>query len=175
MTTTYFPRTQPADYYPAPDRSSAALPERSGATAIQGRFGNHVDQGRFWVGAVLTAAVAGLAAIIGMVMATDLLRVPIHLTSVGMAGSQIATYGLAAAVIALLAATAYNGMLAFAPRPTVYYSSIMALLTALAVLLPFTAAMTIPAQLALAGINLVIGILITYLVPVAASSARSDR
>ncbi len=93
-----------------------------------------MDQGRFWVGAVLTAVVAGLAAVIGLVVAQDLLRVPLSLGAIGLPGAHVGSYGLLVAVVALLAAVAFNGMMAFAPRPTVYYGTLAGLLTALAVL-----------------------------------------
>lgn len=132
-----------------------------------------VDQGRFWVGAVLTSGVAALAGVIGIVIAQDLLKVPLSLASIGLAGAHLGTYGLVAALIALLAALAYDGMLAFAPRPAVYYGWLTGLLVALAVLLPFSAPVAIGSQLALGLINLVVGVAIMVLVPVAASNARN--
>ena len=70
-----------------------------------------VDQGRYWVGAVLTSGVAALAGVIGLVIAQDLLKVPVSLASIGLAGAHVTTYGLVAALVALLAALAYDGML----------------------------------------------------------------
>jgi hypothetical protein len=132
-----------------------------------------IDQGRYWVGATLTAAVAALAGVIGMVVANSLLHLPMAGPSVGVGtGAHIATYGMIAALIALLAALVYDGMRAFAPRPTLYYTTVAALLTALAVLLPFTAGGAITAAIALGAINLLVGILIMTLVPVAAVNAQ---
>ncbi len=132
-----------------------------------------VDQGRFWVGAVLTSGVAALAGVIGLVIAQDLLKVPVSLASIGLAGAHVTTYGLLAAVVALLAALAYDGMVAFAPRPAIYYGWLTGLLVALTVLLPFAAPVAVGSQLALALINLVVGVSIMVLVPVAASNART--
>jgi len=143
------------------------------ATAVRptGRF-QVVDQGRFWVGAVLTSGVAALAGVIGLVVAQDLLKVPVSLASIGLGGAHLGTYGLLAALVAMLAALAYDGMIAFAPRPAVYYGWLTGLLVALTVLLPFAAPVAVGSQLALAVVNLVVGVSIMVLVPVAASNAR---
>jgi hypothetical protein len=162
-------RAEPA--YVASARVHQAV-DAAEAVRPTGRY-RVVDQGRFWVGAVLTSGVAALAGVIGLVIAQDLLKVPVSLASIGLSGASVATYGLLAALIALLAALAYDGMLAFAPRPAVYYGWLTGLLVALTVLLPFAAPVAIGSQLALALINLVVGIAIMVLVPVAASNARA--
>lgn len=122
---------------------------------------------------MLTSGVAALAGVIGLVIAQDLLKVPVSLASIGLDGAHAGTYGLLAALVALLAALAYDGMLAFAPRPAIYYGWLTGLLVALAVLLPFAAPVAIGSQLALGLINLVVGVSIMVLVPVAASNART--
>ncbi|GGM10431.1 DUF6069 family protein [Nakamurella endophytica] len=133
--------------------------------------GPRLDQARFWVGSILTAAVAGMAGVIGMVVAQGVLRVPVVLPDTD-AALHIGTYGMIAALISMLAALVYDGMVAFAPRPTMYYGWLTGLLTALAVLLPFTTTASLVSQLVLAGTNLVVGVVIMTLVPVAASNAR---
>ena len=132
----------------------------------------HIDQGRFWVGAVLTSTVAALGGVIGLVVARDLLQIPISASPFGVGPVHIASYGLLAGVVAMLAATVYAGLLAFAPRPTVYFGALGGLLTTLAVLLPFTVPAAIGGQIALAAINLTVGVLVLWLIPVAASNAR---
>jgi hypothetical protein len=154
-------------------RSRLQQPADAGeAVRPTGRY-RVVDQGRFWVGSVLTSGVAALAGVIGLVIAQDLLKVPVSLASIGMAGAHVGTYGMVAALVALLAALAYDGMLAFAPRPAIYYGWLTGLLVTLAVLLPFAAPVAVYSQLALALVNLVVGVSIMVLVPVAASSART--
>jgi hypothetical protein len=132
----------------------------------------NVDHARFWVGAILTSTVAALAGVIGLVIAQDLLHVPLTLSSTGVPSVQVGTYGVLIGLVSMLAAVLYAGMVAFAPRPTVYYGALTGLLTALAVLLPFTAAASLTGQLALAAINLVVGVLIMTLVPIAAVNAQ---
>lgn len=159
-----------------PSRGGIAQPALSSAPAVdelaRPRRGVPLDQGRYWVGSVLTAGVAALAGTIGIVIAQDLLKMPLSLASLGMSGAGMGLYGMLAALLALLAAGLFDGMLAFAPRPVVYYSWLTSLLVVLAVLMPFTAGAAFGAQVALALINLVVGVAIVTLVPVAASNAR---
>ncbi len=162
-------RAEPVHVTPGRVHQAADAAE---AVRPTGRF-TVVDQGRFWVGAVLTAGVAALAGVIGLVIAQDLLQVPVSLASIGLTGAHVSTYGLLAALVAMLAALAYDGMLAFAPRPAVYYGWLTGLLVTLTVLLPFATPVAIGSQLALALINLVVGVSIMVLVPVAASNART--
>lgn len=70
----------------------------------------------------------------------------------------------------MLAATVYAGLLAFAPRPTVYFGALGGLITTLAGLLPFTVHAPIGGQIGLATVNLAVGMLILSLIPVAASN-----
>jgi hypothetical protein len=135
----------------------------------------HIDQGRFWVGAVLTSTVAALGGVLGLVVAQDLLRIPLTQSPFGFRPVHIASYGLIAGVVAMLAATVYAALLAFAPRPTVYFGALGGMLTALAVLLPFTVPAAIGGQIAVAAINLTIGTLILSLIPVAASNSTAQR
>ena len=140
--------------------------------AVTGSRIRHIDQSRFWVGAVLTSTVAALGGVIGLVVARDLLQIPISASPFGVGPVHIASYGLLAGVVAMLAATVYAGLLAFAPRPTVYFGALGGLLTTLAVLLPFTVPAAIGGQIALAAINLTVGVLVLSLIPVSASNAR---
>lgn len=128
-----------------------------------------IDQPRFWVGAVLTSTVAALAGVIGLVIAQGLLRV--DLSSSGGANLHIGTYAALVGLLTMLAAGLFAGLIAIAPRPTVYFGAITGLVTALAVLLPFTGAASPTAHVALGAINLVVGVLIMTLVPLAAVTA----
>lgn len=175
MTSTYYPQQWNDENVDRADaqrynRVPAAAPMVP-ATAPVSRV-RRIDQGRFWVGAVLTSTVASLGGAIGLVVAQDLLRIPLTSSPFGIGPVHIASYGLIAGLVAMLAATVYAGLLAFAPRPTVYFGALGGMLTALAVLLPFTVTTAIGGQIALAAINLTIGVLILSLIPVAASNAR---
>ena len=180
MTSTYYPeqwntetfdQAAPQRYNRVPGHAPVAP---APLTAPVSRM-RHIDQGRFWVGAVLTSTVAALGGVIGLVVAQDLLQIKLSASSFGLGPIHIAGYGLLAGLVSMLAAVVYAGLLAFAPRPTVYFGALGGLLTALAVLLPFTVPTAIGSQIALAAINLTIGVLILSLIPVAASNARPQQ
>ncbi len=137
---------------------------------------SRVDQSRYWVGAALTAVVTAIAGVIGMIIAHDIVHVPVLF---GSGATQIpvhtAAYGLFVAVIVFAAAALYNGLLHICPRPTTYYSWLIAMLTALTVLLPFTSTAALNSQIAFGAMNLMVGLIVLLLVPMAAVNARSER
>lgn len=156
--------------------STESLDVREPATAARTSLSGRIDTARFWVGAALTAGISALAAFIALIISNDLLHIPVlireggHLVVVGYGA-----YALIAAAAAVAASVLYTVLLHFAPRPGLYYGWIVGLVTLLAVLLPLiplTVGTALAAQLALAGINLVIGLVIICLVPVAAVRAR---
>ena len=126
---------------------------------------------RYWVGASITALIAALTALIGMVVARDLLHIPLA-TGAGTPGLSTVSYGVGVVGIALLAAGLFDGMLQVAPRPAAYYGWLTAVITVLAGLLPFTLAMSLHAQLALALTNVAVGIMIAVGMPLAADNAE---
>lgn len=69
----------------------------------------------------------------------------------------------------------YFAMLNVAPRPALYYGWIVGLITVLAVLLPFTGGLAVISAAALAGINLLVGLMILTLMPFAAVNAGAAR
>ena len=130
---------------------------------------DRLDQIRYWVGAGITAVLAALVSLIALVIAQGIVHVPVIL---GSNSVHAAVYGLSAAGIALLAAALFDAMLQVAPRPLTYYSWLAAIVTVLATLLPFTDNVGVHSQIALAATNMAVGLVITLLVPVAASNAR---
>ena len=135
--------------------------------------GPRLDPVRYWVGAGITAVIAALASLVALVVAQGIVHVPVVLGSgPTLTHVHAVVYGLCAAGIALLAAAVYDGMLHVAPRPLTYYSWIAAIITVLSALLPFTTTAGLHSQIALASTNFVVGLIITLLVPVAASNAR---
>jgi hypothetical protein len=162
--------TVPNHYYDNPF-ASANVPA---APAPQGNAPQpRLDQMRYWVGSIITAIVAALAGVVGLVIAHGIVHVPVLAQDNGMLTPVHAvTYGLIAAGVAIAAAALYNAMLHIAPRPTLYYCWLTGLLTALATLIPFTmSGAHLSAQVALAGMNLLVGLVIVILVPFAAQSA----
>jgi hypothetical protein len=145
---------------PAPIAPTATTPPAAGPK---------LDQVRYWVGAGITAVITALVSLVGLVIAQGILRVPVD---IGSNPVHAAAYGLCAAGIALLGAALFDGMLHIAPRPLTYYSWLAAIVTVLAGLLPFTGSAGLHSQIALSITNVCVGIIVTLLVPVAASNAR---
>jgi hypothetical protein len=165
---------QPAQYQPQPQRPAQYQPAQPAQPARGFRRPEfELDQIRYWVGAGLTAVIAALVGLVGLVVAHGILHVPVAIGSgTDLTPLHATMYGLAAAGLAILAAGIYDGMLHVAPRPLAYYGWLTGILTLLAVLLPFTTSATVHAQLALALMNLAVGLTITLLVPLAATNAR---
>jgi Family of unknown function (DUF6069) len=172
---TYPAGQQPAGYgWHAGQRNEYFAAETQAAPSR--RRGSAIDQTRFWVGALLTAMMAALGGIIGLVVTKGIVHVPVlFLGGSGLVPVHAAVYGLASALIALAAAGLYDGMLHVAPRPTVYYCWLIGLLTLLAGLLPFTTTAVLASQVALAAMNVLVGLIILVMVPLAAESARTER
>jgi hypothetical protein len=151
------------------------IPQYPEARAVQSRssYDAGIDQVRFWVGSAITAVVAALVGVVGLIVAHGIIHVPVMFGS-GTALSPLnaTMYGLAAAGIALGAAGLFDGMLHVAPRPVTYYSWLIALITVLAALLPFTTTATLHSQLVLGAMNAAVGVIIMILVPMAAVNAQ---
>jgi nitrate reductase gamma subunit len=151
-----------------PARSSISY--RSDTPAAVNNYDAGIDQVRYWVGAGLTAGVTALVGIIGLVVARGIVHVPVELGSGRAVNAGI--YGVLVVVIALGAAALYDAMLHVAPRPTTYFSWLIAMLTALAALMPFTTSAGLHSQIAFSAMNLAVGLVIMILVPFAAVNAR---
>jgi Family of unknown function (DUF6069) len=162
------PRTRNAFDWTAYNRQLATATPMAAAPGTAEPDGR-IDQIRYWVGAGITAVLAALVSLIALVIAQGIVHVPVVL---GSNSVHAAVYGIAAAGIALLAAGLFDAMLQVAPRPLTYYSWLAAIITVLATLLPFTANVGLHSQIALAATNFAVGVVITLLVPVAASNAR---
>lgn len=134
-----------------------------------------VDACRLWSGGIATAIVAGLVALVGVLVCRWLFNVPL------LSPRQAGAYGdvhttdlvLVAAAAALLATGLAHLLLLSTPRPLTFFAWIIGLATVLAVLLPFSTAAPLDAKVATAAVDLVIGIAIGSLVSgVAARSVR---
>jgi hypothetical protein len=180
-TTTYPNITRPAGTYPVSDYPMSDYPVSDNTyryqVAEQQHRASDVERPaevRYWVGAALTAVIAALTGLIGLVVAQGILGVSVLLGSgSALTPINVAEYGLAGAAIALLAAGLFAGMIRIAPKPAAYFGWLAGLVTVLATLLPFTTTATLHSQLALAAINLAVGLVIAVGIPLAASNARS--
>jgi hypothetical protein len=139
------------------------------------------DPGRLWAGGLATAVVAALVAVVGIVVARGLLEVPLLAPKGdGVWGSaSTAGYALAAGGIALAATALVQLLAATTPRYRVFFSWIMALLTAIATLSPLSLELGLDraSEITTAIVNMVIGIAITTILNGVARSAtpRSSR
>ncbi len=144
--------------YPQQQRIEPPAPQRT-----------RIDQTSYCTGIALTAVVAVLTAVLGMIISRGILQIPV-LDTTGQPG--VLAYVLGAAGIALGAGVLYFAMLRFAPRPTDFYAALALLGIALAVAVPFTIPAALSVQAALAITNLAVGGTIAIMVPLAASNAR---
>jgi len=168
-----YDRPMTVPYYGRPNPTTVAPAAPVPAVPTRGAYDAGIDQVRYWVGAGITAVLAALVGIVGLIIAHGIIHVPVMFGS-GTALSPLnaTLYGLAAAGVALGAAGLFDGMLHVAPRPALYYCWLIALVTALAALLPFTTTAALSSQIVLAAMNLGVGLITMILVPMAAVNAR---
>ena len=132
-----------------------------------------IDQVRYWVGAGSAAVVSSLAGVAGLILAHGIVHIPVLFSSDGRLSPVHATsYALLAALFTLLAAGLFDGMLHIAPRPALFFGWIVGLITLLTVLTPFATTAALDSKIALAAMNLGIGVIIMILVPMSAVRAR---
>lgn len=132
-----------------------------------------VNANRLWAGGLATAVVAALAALVGVLIVRAFLKVALYApTEAGAFGDGDTVLLCVAAAGAALAATGLAHLLIVAtPSPLSYFSWIVGLATAAAVVWPFVTGESLGVALAQAVIHLVIGLAIGSLVVGAASSA----
>jgi Family of unknown function (DUF6069) len=142
--------------------------------ASRRRIGVGVDARKLWAGGAASAVVAGLVALVGILVSRWLFTVPV------LAPRQEGAYGdvrttalILAAMAATLAATGLVYLLMLGTvRPLMFFGWIVALATAIIVVFPFGTTAPLDAKIATAVVNLAIGIAVGTLVGgVAARSA----
>ena len=137
----------------------------------------HLDPARLWAGGVATAVVAALIAVVGILLARGVLEVPV-LSPKGegvWGNANTTTYALASGAVALAATGLMQLLSVTTPRFRTFFTWIMVLLTAIAVVVPMSLAVAWENKLATAVINLVIGIAITSILNGVARSAYRVR
>jgi hypothetical protein len=132
-----------------------------------------IDVGRFWAGAVATAVVAALIALVGILICRWTLGIPILAPAGAGAWGDAHTgeYVLAAVVIAVVAAALLNLLVLGAPRPALFFGWIIGLATLIAVVYPFSTAAPVAQKVATAAVDLVLGIAIGSLLNAVAARA----
>ncbi|KAF0849356.1 DUF6069 family protein [Nocardia caishijiensis] len=122
-----------------------------------------VNVGKLWAGGIGTAVVAALLAVVAIMLVRGVLGIAILSPEGAGAYGTVSTtsYAVAAAGAALLATALLMVLLLAMPSPMTFFTWICLLLTAVAVILPFTFVADIEAKIATAVINLVLGLCIT--------------
>jgi len=134
-----------------------------------------VDAGKLWPGGLATAVVAGLVALVGVLVCRWLFGIPLLAPKSDGAYGDVHTTALVlvAAAAALVATALAHLLLLSTPRPLTFFSWIIGLATVLAVLLPFSTSAPLTAKVATAVVDLVLGVAIGSLISgVAARSVR---
>ncbi|MBF6328398.1 DUF6069 family protein [Nocardia transvalensis] len=163
-----------SDYY-EPGRDRPYLPQPDPRYVPPQAGPPRIRVGRLWAGGAGTAIVMALLIVVAILLVRGVFGIPVLAPErEGAYGTaNTTTYALGAAALTLLATGLLHLLLALLPSPLTFFRWITALLTAAAVILPFTVTADTSAQIATAAINLVAGVcLITVLASVAAGSVR---
>jgi predicted DCC family thiol-disulfide oxidoreductase YuxK len=137
-----------------------------------------VDAGQLWAGGVATAVVAGLIALVGVLVCRWVFNIPV------LAPRRDGAYGdahtttvvLVAAGGAIVATIVIHLLLIAVPRPLVFFGWIVALVTVIFVIFPFRTGAPLKQEVATAAVYLVIGVAIgSLLVSVADRATRVRR
>ena len=131
------------------------------------------DSGRFWAGAVATAIVAALIALVGILICRWTLNIPILAPAGDGAWGDAHTgeYVLVAALIALAAAGLLYLLVLSTPNPGLFFRWIIGLVTLIAVVYPFSSGAPLEQKFATAIVNLVVGVAIGSLLLATAGRA----
>src|SRR5262249_17343358 len=139
------------------------------------RVGVSVDAGRLWAGGLATAVVAGLVALVGILVSRWLFNVPVLAPhrSGAYGDAHTTSFVLLVALAALVATGLVHLLLLSTPRPLVFFGWIIALATVLGVVFPFSTSAQLEAKIATAVVDLLIGVAIgTLLTSVAGRSVK---
>ena len=146
-----------------------ASPAGAGSTRVR------PDSGQFWAGAVATAVIAALIALVGILISRWTLGIPILAPAGDGAWGNAHTgeYVLLAACVALVTAGLLYLLMLSTPQPDVFFRWIIGLVTLIAVVYPFSSSAPLDQKVATAIVNLVLGVAIASLLT--ATAARAIR
>jgi hypothetical protein len=155
---------------PTVDRPVEPVPDR---TADRRSTGLVLNPTRLWTGGLATAAVAALVGLVGSLVMRVLFEIaPVGATAAhAVNGADAGLLCLFAAVAALAATGIAHLLIVSTPDPLSYLGWIIGLATAAAVVVPLLGGMPMAAAIAVAVVNLVIGLAIGSLVVGAAGAA----
>src|SRR6266536_3413244 len=132
-----------------------------------------VNAGKMWMGGLMAGVVAAGVALVGLLVIRGIFHVHVFVPSNddSLVNPSSAWYALASFVVALIATGLLFVMIPFAPQPFQFFTWIVGLATAVAVLTPFTTDAFVSAKIATALLNLAIGLTILTLVSSVGRSA----
>ena len=155
-------------FRPDGGRPAAMTPIRPALTldSTERRIGVGADAQKLWAGGAVSAVITGLVALVGVLISRWLFNLPV------LAPRQDGAYGdvhttalILVAVAAAVVATGVAHLLMLGTlRPLLFFGWIVALVTAIAVMFPFSTTAALDAKLATALVNLAIGIAVGTLV-----------
>jgi hypothetical protein len=124
-----------------------------------------VNAGRLWAGGVATAIVAGLAVVVGVLIARGLLDIPVLAPGKdGSLGDSTTTqYAVLAAGSALLATALLHLLLVATPRPFSFFAWITGLAVVGTAIVPFTQNAALSSKVFTATMNVIVGIAVISL------------
>jgi hypothetical protein len=130
------------------------------------RVGVGVDANTLWAGGAVSALIAGLVALTGVLVSRWLFHLPVLAPRQDGAYGDVRTTALIlVAVAAAIAATGLVHLLMLGTlRPRLFFGWIVALVTTIAVIFPFSTTAALDAKIATALVNLAIGVTIGALV-----------
>lgn len=136
-----------------------------------------LDWKRLWAGGLATAGVAALIAWLGTLICRALLDVEVAASAavLDVTDTFVGNYALTAALFALVATGLAHVLTLTTPTPHAFFSWIVGLLTAAAVVMPFTRGDDLAVQVCAAVINLLIGAAIGSLLATVLSRTVFDR
>jgi hypothetical protein len=131
-----------------------------------------VNAGRLWAGGLATALVAGLIAVVGILVGRGLFGVEVLAPKGAGVWGDASTgwYAFGAALVGLAATGLMHLLLISTPKPMRFFGWVVTLATVVAMLLPFVTEEDLGSRLFTAGLNLVLGVAIGSLV---AGTART--
>ncbi|WP_393061673.1 DUF6069 family protein [Streptomyces sp. LN549] len=132
-----------------------------------------VDAGRLWAGGAVTAVVAALTSVVGLLLIRGVLGIPVFAPEGdgAMGDASTGVLAMGAALAALMATGLLHVLMLATPQPGTFFVWIVTLTTAVMVLLPFTTSAAPDAKIGSAALYLVIGIAIGSLLSAAGRSA----
>lgn len=147
-------------------KDMVTYPKRSSLRWGSYRVGGAVEVHRLWIGGVVAAVIVCGLAIVGFLVVCGMLNYPLLGIRDGAAGRHASMLGYAggAALAALLATAAMHFLLVTTPRPRWFFEWLAGVGTAIMVLLPLGLPEELPARVATAMVNLVLGLAIIGLI-----------